>query len=58
MPTAGTSCDNNPAEIPKANGEGNPIIKKDIVKAMLASIPRITLAAIHAPAFDTPIVQT
>ena len=46
MPTAGTSCDNKPAEIPNANGEGNPIIKKDIVKAMLASIPRITLAAI------------
>ena len=28
------------------------------MNAMLASIPRITLAAIHAPAFDTPIVQT
>ena len=42
VPTAGTNWDNNPAEIPRANGEGRPIIRKAIVKTMLAKMPRIT----------------
>ena len=58
VPITGINCDRTPAAIPNATAEGKPMIRNEIVKTILAKIPRITLAAINPPALDTPIVQT